>query len=289
MPSIDPVAPGTGWLDAGAALSGAAAVEGVAADGVAAAVAAVLVVAAAGSADVELDAEPPPEPVSSEEVSADSVAAGFWVPPPQATRTRSEQTGNERMGWSLLNGARAYAPPVLYVYVASSVVGLVLLVASLFGAGHDHAAGHDASNDGDSSPAFALLSVRVWTYVLAFGGATGVLLRLVGREGEPVSGIGALAVGVVAAAMARFVIGRAARAGASGTVQARDLVGRSAAVVVPFAGAATGKVRVRVGGADVDLLATTDDGEPLGRNDEVLIVEMREGGSALVTRSPSSR
>ena len=60
-------------------------------------------------------------------------------------------------------------------------------------------------------------------------------------------------------------------------------------MLIPFGGAATGKVRVRVAGADVDLLATTEDGQPLGRHDEVLIVEIREGGSALVTRNPTSR
>lgn len=177
---------------------------------------------------------------------------------------------------------------MLYVYVAAAIVGVVLLVASLFGHGH-HAAGHDGSAEGDASPMLALLSVRVWTYLLAFGGLTGVLLRLLGREGEPTSAIAALVVGVVAAAMARVVIGRASRSGAPGTVRAEDLVGKSAAVLVPFGGDATGKVRVRVAGADVDLLATTEDGEPLDRHDEVLIVEVREGGSALVTRNPTSR
>ncbi len=175
---------------------------------------------------------------------------------------------------------------MLYVYVAAAIVGLVLLGASLLGAGHGHAAGHDGSGDGEGSPLLALLSVRVWTYLLAFGGATGVLLRLVGGEGEPRSAMGALFVGTAAAVMARVILGRLSRAGPSGTVRAHDLVGRTGDVIIPFAGAATGKVRVRVAGEAVDILATTDDGEPLGRNDEVLIVEVREGGSALVTRHP---
>jgi membrane protein implicated in regulation of membrane protease activity len=176
---------------------------------------------------------------------------------------------------------------VFYVYVAAAIVGLVLLGASLFGAGHDHAAGHHVSSDGEGSPLLALLSVRVWTYLFAFGGATGVLLRLVGREGEPQCGIGAVVVGTAAAVMARVILGRLSRAGASGTVHAHDLAGRTGDVIIPFAAGATGKVRVRVAGEAVDVLATTDDGEPLGRNDEVLIVEVREGGSALVTRNPS--
>ncbi|HTQ46883.1 MAG TPA: hypothetical protein VMI75_29215 [Polyangiaceae bacterium] len=174
---------------------------------------------------------------------------------------------------------------MLYLYLATAVVGVVLLGASIF-VGHDHTVGHDGGEDVDGSPMLSLLSVRVWTYLLAFGGVTGILLRLLGHEGEPVSAIGALVVGTAAAAMARFVIGRATRAGAPGTVRTQDLVGRSAAVVVPFGDKSTGKIRVRVAGADVDVLATTEDGEPLTRDDEVLIVEVREGGSALVTRNP---
>jgi hypothetical protein len=176
--------------------------------------------------------------------------------------------------------------------VVASIVGLVLLTASIVSGGHGDAGGgggHDVSVHGETSPMLALLSLRVWTYFLAFGGATGVLLRLVGHEGEPTSAVGAVVVGAIAAAMARWVIGRAAAMGPSGTVVATDLVGRSAAVLVPFSNSATGKVRVRVGGADVDVLATNDDGEPLERSEEVLIVEVREGGSALVTRSPNRR
>ena len=182
---------------------------------------------------------------------------------------------------------------MLYVYVALAVVGLVLLGASIAGAGHDvgHDAslGHDDASTEHSSPASALLSVRVWTYLLAFGGVTGVLLRLVGHEGEPLTGLVSVAVGVVAAAMARLVIGRASRAGASGMTQSRELVGRTASVLVPFAAGKTGKIRVRVAGGDVDVLATADDGEALEPRDEVLIVELREGGTALVTRNPASK
>jgi membrane protein implicated in regulation of membrane protease activity len=182
---------------------------------------------------------------------------------------------------------------VLYAYVALAIVGFVLLGASLLGAGHDAghdvAVGHDGLSTDHASPASALLSVRVWTYLLAFGGVTGVLLRLVGHEGEPTSALGALAVGIAAAVLARVVIGRASRAGASGTVQSRELVGRTGDVIVPFAAGKTGKIRVRVAGGDLDVLATADDGEALEQHDEVLIVELREGGTALVTRNPASK
>jgi membrane protein implicated in regulation of membrane protease activity len=177
---------------------------------------------------------------------------------------------------------------MVYVYLVAAVIGAVLLVASLIGAGHDHDAGHDAAGGSEhASPAFALLSVRVWTYVLAFGGLTGLLLRFVEPSiVEPWRGILSLAVGVAAAGLARGVIGRAARGGPSGTVRSADLVGRTAGVVVPFGGGATGKIRLRVADSDVDVLATTDEAEPLASGDEVLIVELRDDGAAFVTRAP---
>jgi membrane protein implicated in regulation of membrane protease activity len=174
---------------------------------------------------------------------------------------------------------------VLYGYVSAAVLGLVLLAASLVGAGH-HALGHDAGEH--PSPATALFSVRVWTYILAFGGATGTALRIGVHAGEPTSAIAAAVVGVAAGTMAHVVIGRATRQGRSGTVRPADLVGRSARVIVPLATGATGKIRARIAGADVDLLATADGSEPLDRHDEVLIVEVRPDGTALVTRNPSS-
>jgi len=173
--------------------------------------------------------------------------------------------------------------------MALAIIGVVLLVASLAGAGHDHAAGHDGEGGEHNSPAAALLSVRFWTYLLAFGGLTGVLLRVVGHAAEPVAAIGALAVGVVAAVMARVILARASRPSASGMVQSSDLVGRTGDVIVPFADGSTGKVRVRVAGAAVDVLATADAREALEKNDEVLIVEVRDEGTAVVTKSPASR
>lgn len=176
---------------------------------------------------------------------------------------------------------------VLYGYVSAGVVGLMLLVASLAGAGHGHALGHDPGDQ--PSPAVALLSIRFWTYVLAFGGVTGASLRIGLRAGEPASAIASALVGTAAGAMAQIVIGRATRRGRAGTVLPADLVGRSARVVVPMEPGATGKVRTRVAGGDVDLLAMGDGPEPFDRNDEVLIVEMRPEGTALVTRNPTSK
>jgi membrane protein implicated in regulation of membrane protease activity len=185
--------------------------------------------------------------------------------------------------------ATEYPVRVFLVYVGASTVGLVLLVASLLmghGDAHDaDAGGHEA---GEISVALQVLSLRFWIYFLAFGGATGVLLRWLAGVTEPTAAIAAACVGVIAAVATRFLVRKAAGSQASGMVRPADFVGRTAAVVVPFGKASTGKVRVRVREAEIDLLATTDDGEDIAANDEVLIVEVRDG-SAVVTHSPTSR
>lgn len=173
---------------------------------------------------------------------------------------------------------------MIYGYTAAAVVGLVLLVASLFGAGHDHDVGHTAGG-GHESPAFALLSARVWTYLLTFGGVTGLLLHFVAPVREPLRAVIALGVGVAAASIARVVISRASRGGPSGTMKQADFVGSTGRVLVPFQSGSTGKVRIRVAEADVDLLATTDDAEVLDRGAEILVLELR-GDGAVVTRAP---
>jgi membrane protein implicated in regulation of membrane protease activity len=183
---------------------------------------------------------------------------------------------------------------VFYVYVFAAIVGGVMLGASLIG-GH-HGLDHDASGgghgdgDGDDADSFALriFSVRVFTYLLAFGGITGALLRSIARVQEPIAALVSLAVGAAAGVMAQSLFRRALRSGTRGTVTRVDLVGRAGDVIVPFARGQTGKVRVHVKGGDVDLLAVTDDDTPMSARDEVLVVEMRDG-SALVTRSPVNK
>src|SRR5580704_17311474 len=74
LPSMEPVAPGTGWVDAGGALSVAAVADAVGAGALAA-------VSVVGVAAVEAGDDDADEPCSSDDVSEDSVAAGFWEPP----------------------------------------------------------------------------------------------------------------------------------------------------------------------------------------------------------------
>jgi membrane protein implicated in regulation of membrane protease activity len=180
------------------------------------------------------------------------------------------------------------------VYVFTAVAGLVLLVASLFGGG-DHEHGEidgaveavDAAADA-AHAAGSILSLRFWMYLLTFGGITGVLLRLLAHTGEPMTALISLAVGAVVGLLSKLLFRKLAAPGPTGMVHTDSLVGRSGAVLIPFDRGATGKIRVQINDRTVDLLATTDD-PTLSSRDEVLIVEVRDGTTAHVTRSPEQK
>ncbi|HYV49238.1 MAG TPA: hypothetical protein VFA20_30470 [Myxococcaceae bacterium] len=184
---------------------------------------------------------------------------------------------------------------MLAAYLFALVVGGALLVASLVGghhdAGHDGGAGHDAGHDTDTHDthhgakdlAWSVLSVRFWTYALAFGGATGVLLHLLAHAPEPLTGLLSAGVGASAGLFVQALIARAARGG-SGMTSHQDLVGKPAQVIVPFTRSQTGKIRLQTGDGVVDVLATTEEDGELGQKQEVVILEFREG-RALVARA----
>ena len=181
---------------------------------------------------------------------------------------------------------------MLVAYVFAAVLGGVLLGASVLGGLTDHGDGEVTTDSAayayHVSSAFKLFSLRTWTYVLGFGGLVGVLLRTVAHVPEPVAGALAVGSGAGAGVIAQVLFARIARASPPGTVVHRELVGRSGGVVVPFAKGSTGKIRVTVQGADVDVLAITDDDTPFENHDDVLVVDLRDG-NAVVTRNPGSR
>jgi len=193
---------------------------------------------------------------------------------------------------------------VFAVYVGFLLFGGLLIVASVFGAGHDadihvgdlhvgpvgdghgHGDGHDQNQ---ASAWLSLFGLRFWSFGAAFFGLTGLILHLVG--------------GAVLAVAAPFIsagVGVAAGLGASIAFRtlARDtigqvrgaaaLVGREGRVLLPIARAQRGKVRMAVpGGGHVDLLAESDDDGVIEAGADVLIVDVR-GNVAVVERAPAA-
>lgn len=157
------------------------------------------------------------------------------------------------------------------------------------GADHGHGDGHAAAGaghhgghapswaEGASALALFLFSLQLWTYVLAFGGITGLLLRLVAHVAEPMAGLCALGVGLGTAVTARKVLRRLSAGSDSGTVDGNRLVGSTAQVLIPAQAGGTGKIRLVARGQTIDLLARMPDGASLAEGAEVLILDLKDG------------
>jgi len=132
-----------------------------------------------------------------------------------------------------------------------------------------------------------LRSMRFWTFFLSAFGLTGMLLEGFGLAGEIPTLVTALAMGGLSGFAAAWVIRKLSNDDAGRAAGIRDYIGKSAQVMVPVRSGGVGRVRVRIRGQTVDLLATTDD-EHLTSDDEVIVIEM-EGTRARVARLDSER
>ena len=201
---------------------------------------------------------------------------------------------------------------MFFVYLFAAVAGCLLVLVSIFsggnhdggadsGGGHgldtssvEHTgmasgvasspgaeghAGHAAHSSGAGLGTALgwLLSVQLWTYLLAFGGLTGLLLRSLAHVAEPVAGGCALAVGLGTALAARAVMRRVIGNTDSGTTSHERLVGSSAQVLIPAGAGSTGKVRLTARGQTIDLLARASDGGELVADSQVSILDVRDG------------
>jgi membrane protein implicated in regulation of membrane protease activity len=198
---------------------------------------------------------------------------------------------------------------LVYFYLAALIFGGVLLGSSILLGGHDDAdldldgdvdidadvdvdADVDAEIDkdlplGGDSFLWWLRSMRFWTFFLSAFGLTGMLLKGLGLAGEIPTLVSALAMGGVSGFTAAWVIKKLSSDDAGRAAGSRDYIGKSAKVLVPVRSEGVGKIRVRVRGQTVDLLATTDEAE-LGSDDEVIVIEM-DGTRARVARLDSER
>ncbi|MFO0686379.1 MAG: NfeD family protein [Sandaracinus sp.] len=173
---------------------------------------------------------------------------------------------------------------MIYLYLIALVVGGGLLTVSIVLGGHgDHdvhaealaPAGQEGPLGGAESYFFWLVSVRFWTFFVAFFGLTGLVFEGLGLT----SGWGTLAVaaatGAIAGGGAMAVIGKLTKDDANSAVSSRDYIGRTGRVLVGFGPGHVGKVRVEVKGSSVDLLAEPEDDRTYSPEDEVIVVEMQ--------------
>lgn len=205
---------------------------------------------------------------------------------------------------------------MLYLYVFAAVAGCLLVLVSLFGGGSQdsdgdghgdahtdgeahgvsdaHADGHSVGADGHAGGSHGhhhsdgmdagvptallwLLSIQLWTYLLAFGGLTGLLLRTVAKVPEPIAGLSALGVGLSTALVARAVMRKMSVTTVPGTLVEEQMIGSRATVLIPAPAGGLGKIRLEFRGQTIDLIATATDGGALAEGGEVTITDIRDG------------
>jgi membrane protein implicated in regulation of membrane protease activity len=174
----------------------------------------------------------------------------------------------------------------LALYLGCLAFGGLLLVASIFG-GHDDHHDHPGSDHEHHGPLVPLLSLRFWTFALAFFGLTGAALTAVGGLSSPpvaaIAAVAGLATGYGAArlldTLRRRPLGVVADAGAH--------IGREGRLLLPVDRRQPGKVRLSIGGASTDFVAETQTDEALAAGTTVLVVGFR-GSIALVERTPAA-
>jgi membrane protein implicated in regulation of membrane protease activity len=207
---------------------------------------------------------------------------------------------------------------LLYVYVASLVVGGILLLASLFlGGGHSDALDTDADLDADTDldidadadvdvdadvdadadadghldadgvgevwiPFF---SMRFWVFFLAFFGLTGTLLQLLEMSGGTMTLIISLAVGLTTGLGAAYTM-RWLKKTEVGTLSIEDYRGLEGEVLLPISENDRGKVRIQTkAGQQIDLPARLADGNALERGEKILVIHVKDN-EAHVTKLP---
>ena len=184
---------------------------------------------------------------------------------------------------------------LFYGYVFALIAGGILLGASIvLGGTHEadadmgaHGAGHAGAEDhapGAFGGALAMLvSLRFWTFFLAFFGLTGMVFTIFDLAPWIVTAVAAAVMGLAAGVGASLIVKQLSGRESNSASSSADYVGKTALVLVPIAKGQLGKIRLTLKGSTVDVLAASDEEPGFATKDEVLIVEM-DGTTARIAR-----
>ncbi len=207
---------------------------------------------------------------------------------------------------------------MLYIYLASLVLGGIFLGASIFAGGdhdadldadvhigcdvdhdvdfhadHDLDLNVDADIDADADVAtdgvdfsdfwLPLVSVRFWVFFLTFFGLTGTLLNLLGLAGKWATIGASSGVGLTCGFAAATIIQRLKRSELGLVPGSEAYKGVEGRVLLPISAESRGMVRITVDGRMVDLRAKALEGEALARGAKVLLVDYAENEASVVS------
>jgi membrane protein implicated in regulation of membrane protease activity len=161
------------------------------------------------------------------------------------------------------------------VYLLALVVGGGLLFVQMMSGGHDMVAGGHSPDVQHHGAGPGVLSIRSAIYgVFAFG-FVGAALHIPGITGSRAALALAVLSGVATMLAAGFTFSRLDSREASGAASLQEAKGRRARVLLPCSPERPGKIRVELGGQQVDMQATSEAGLiPAG--EEVVVTDVKE-------------
>lgn len=196
---------------------------------------------------------------------------------------------------------------MLVLYVVALGIGGTLLAASLLLGGehgdHDHdvdfdtdvdadaSADGDADHDVDAAGAidvvmsfFPFLSLRFWTFFLAFFGLTGSTIELMSLQGPVIGGVVSGVIGYFAGMTIVMTMRRLKKSQSDSSVGETDYIGATGVAMLPIARGKTGKIRLELKGRSVELIADTEEDVRFEIKDAVMVYGLTEDGRAIVTK-----
>lgn len=183
---------------------------------------------------------------------------------------------------------------MLSIYLGCLAFGGILLGASALGGHHDNGHGGGGHSDGSGGEeghghlhtAFVpVLSMRFWTFTLAFFGLTGAVLTALAAVPAAITAGVAAGLGIGAGYGASRLLGALTQRPVG--LLAATPVGREGKVLLPVEKNQRGKIRISVAGMSTDLIAETETDDKLLAGATVLVVGMR-GNVAIIERSPTA-
>ncbi len=150
--------------------------------------------------------------------------------------------------------------------------------------------GHVGTGLGDLADAWLpITSLRFWTFFLTFFGLTGASLAWSGAMTDSFGvAIIAVAIGYVSGAAIANTVKHLRTQVVDSSVTGADCVGTTATVVLAVSADKPGTVRASIKGRLVELVAETEEVDPLVRSTPALIYAVKDDGRVLVQRADSA-
>jgi len=188
---------------------------------------------------------------------------------------------------------------VLTIYATALAVGGTLLFGSVVLGHHGVDHGHDFGQGGGGHGGHgghaggpelgliaAFLSVRFWTFALAFFGLTGVIFeKIVPMEDGRIVLASSVVAGFVIGLAAALIVNKLRAETVTSTPSELGYVGLEGEVLLEVTPAEAGRIRVSARGSLIDLPAKTD-GPSFPKGARALVVDVTDGVARVTAPAP---